>query len=220
MGTPDSERSNCRTSFEPHPSEIPAGQHLVRKPVGATDGRQLENRPTETPDATEHRNATRGLNQADRARGPRFGVVRRIVWTPLVGCSVGWLRWRCSHMERLVKWSCDLASGRVGPRSGRLVGIVEQTGRRWRRVAAATRDLDVPAGWVVVVAGGAGRVGPKWIGCPPLSRARVGTAVCSCAGGCPILCTPMTVRGRWCVERLGDRFLRRRWPTRPAIGRA
>jgi hypothetical protein len=29
----------------------------------------------------------------------------------------------------------------------------------------------------------------------------------------------MTVRGQWCVERLGDRFLRRRWPTRPAIGR-
>src|SRR6266581_8931528 len=53
--------------------------------------------------------------------------------------------------------------------------------------------------------GGAGRVGTMWIGCPPLSRARVGTAVCSCAGGCPILCTPMTVRGRWCVERLGDR---------------
>jgi hypothetical protein len=72
---------------------------------------------------------------------------------------------------------------------------------------------------VVVVVGGAGRVGTMWIGCPPLSRARVGTAVCSCAGGCPILCTPMTVRGQWCVERLGDRFLRRRWPTRPAIGR-
>src|SRR6266496_5867354 len=87
-------------------------------------------------------------------------------------------------------------------------------------VAAATRYLGVPAGWVGVVAGGAGRVGTMWIGCPPLSRARVGTAVCSCAGGCPILCTPMTVRGRWCVERLGDRCLRRRWPTRPAIGRA
>ena len=77
----------------------------------------------------------------------------------------------------------------------------------------------MPAGWVVVVVGGAGRVGTMWIGCPPLSRARVGTAVCSCAGGCPILCTPMTVRRRWCGERLGDRFLRRRWPTRPAIGR-
>ena len=31
-GTPDFKRSNCRTSFEPRPSEIPAGQHLARKP--------------------------------------------------------------------------------------------------------------------------------------------------------------------------------------------
>lgn len=123
-------------------------------------------------------------------------------------------------MERLVKWSCNLVSG---PRRAKGLDAwmirVQAVGRRCRGVMAALH-LDVPLRSVVVGAGGAGRVGTRWIGCPPLSRARVGTAVCSCAGGCPILCTPMTVERRWCVEQLGDRFLRRRSPTRPAIGRA
>ena len=50
-GTPDSERSNCRTSFEPRP-RAPAGQHLVRNQSMLTDGRQLENPTRRDPDAT------------------------------------------------------------------------------------------------------------------------------------------------------------------------
>ena len=37
-----------------------------------------------------------------------------------------------------------------------------------------------------------------------------------CAGGGPILCSPMTLRGGWGENILGDRCLARRWPTRSA----
>jgi hypothetical protein len=43
-----------RTSFEPHPGEIPASQQLDRKPVGRTDGRHFESQPARIPDATDH----------------------------------------------------------------------------------------------------------------------------------------------------------------------
>src|SRR5439155_17012265 len=45
VGTPDFGWS-ARTSFEPHPAEIPAGQQLVRKPDGVADGRQFESGPS------------------------------------------------------------------------------------------------------------------------------------------------------------------------------
>ena len=61
---------------------------------------------------------------------------------------------RRSHMERLVKWSCDLASGRVGPRSGRLDGIVSRrdgVGVGWRLLRAIpTCRLDGWWSWRVV----------------------------------------------------------------------
>jgi hypothetical protein len=58
------------------------------------------------------------------------------------------------------------------------------------------------------------RAGTKWIGSPPLSCARIGTAVCSCAGGGPILRSPMAVARRRCENNHGNRYLRRRWSTR------
>jgi hypothetical protein len=74
--------------------------------------------------------------------------------------------------------------------------------------------------------GGGGRGG--WCGTRRHQVDRL-SATLTCAGRnrsvfmrrwCPILCTSVTVGGRWCGERLGDRCLRRRWPTRPAFGRA
>jgi hypothetical protein len=45
VGTPDFGSSCSRTSFEPHPGEIPASRQLVRKPDGKADGKHIESQP-------------------------------------------------------------------------------------------------------------------------------------------------------------------------------
>src|SRR6266498_3097459 len=80
VGTPDYGSLCGRTSFEPHPGEIPASQQLVRKPDGKADGRHIESRPARTPDATD---------QPRRRCGPRVGSFAEVNDTRRAGgrCS-------------------------------------------------------------------------------------------------------------------------------------
>jgi len=67
VGTPDSEDRATRHPFSSTPRLRSGGGHFARKPDANSDGRQFESQPPEL-DATENRNVTRILNQADMAR--------------------------------------------------------------------------------------------------------------------------------------------------------
>ena len=68
VGTPDSGGSALLAPLSSH-TTIRTGRadSFVRKPDATRAGRQFESQPDQTPDATEPRNATRGLNQAVRS---------------------------------------------------------------------------------------------------------------------------------------------------------
>ena len=74
-----------RTSFEPRPSEIPAGQHLVRKPVG-TNRRQAVREPTRRdPRRYESRPATPTRTQSGSSGVAWTSARVRVACRPRLG---------------------------------------------------------------------------------------------------------------------------------------